>query len=98
MMTPDTGFLGPNRSCSAVLLGFLAVLLIVSGPAAFASPTSSISGTIVDPSGAVVAGATVILHDTEHGAHQRSTTNNDGSYTFPALAPGHYYIEIHSPG
>ena len=98
MMTPDKEFLGRNRACRTVLVGLLAIFFFLSSPSAWAHPTASISGTVFDPSGAVVAGATVILHDAEHGVQQSSATNDDGSYAFPALPPSHYRIEIHAPG
>ena len=98
MMTPDKEFLGPTRTCSTVLVGLLAIFSLISCQSALASSTASISGTVFDPSGAIVAGATVILHDAEHGVQQSSATNDDGSYAFPALPQGHYRIEVTAPG
>jgi hypothetical protein len=98
MMTPDKEFLGRNRACRTVLGGLLAIFFFLSFPSALASSTASISGTVSDPSGAVVAGATVILHDAEHGVQQSSATNDDGSYAFPVLPPGHYRIEVRASG
>ena len=99
MMTPDKKFLGRNRTCSAVLVSLLAIFFfLIPCPSALASSTASISGTVSDPSGAVVAGATVILHDAEHRVQQSSATNHEGSYAFPELPPGHYRIEVRAPG
>lgn len=58
----------------------------------------TLSGTVVDPSGAVIPGVAVILQCTETGWKQITTTNSDGFYAFPTLPPGHYEIEIHHPG
>ncbi len=55
MMTPDKEFLGSTRTCGAVLVGLLVIFFLISCPLALASSTASISGTVVDPSGAVVA-------------------------------------------
>jgi hypothetical protein len=98
MITPDQELLRPNRPCRAGLVYLLTLFFFLSFSSVWAKPTASISGTVFDPSGAVVSGATVILQDTEHRVQPRSATNDDGSYAFPALPPGHYRIEIHTPG
>jgi len=59
---------------------------------------ASISGTAVDPSGAVVAGAPVTLKNSVAGQQQNGTTADDGSFCFPALAPGRYQLRIDAPG
>jgi hypothetical protein len=63
-----------------------------------AAPGGSISGAVVDPSGAVIPGVAVTLLCAETGVKQIATSNSDGSYLFPALPAGHYEIEIHHPG
>ena len=59
---------------------------------------ASISGTAVDPSGAVVAGAPVTLRSSDAGQQQKGITGEDGSFSFPVLAPGHYQLRIDAPG
>jgi hypothetical protein len=54
MMTPDKDSLGRSRACRTVLVGLLAIFFFLSSPSALASSTASISGTVSDPSGAVV--------------------------------------------
>jgi len=98
MMNPDKELLERNRACRAGVTYLLNIFLFLSSLSACAQSPASISGTVFDPSGAVVTGATVILHDDERGAQQSSATNADGSYAFPALPPGHYRIEVHAPG
>ena len=65
---------------------------------ASASPLATLSGTVVDPSGAVVPGVAVSLRNTETGVQQIATTNSDGFFAFPTLPPGHYELEIRHPG
>jgi hypothetical protein len=74
------------------------VLLLLSTPPSFASDAGSISGTVVDPTGAIVQSATVILRNSATGAQERCATDADGLYTFPALPAGHYQLEIAAPG
>ena len=53
---------------------------------AFASDTASISGSITDPSGGVVAGATVTATNTGTGIANTRITNGQGFYSFQSLA------------
>ena len=97
-MKQGTEFLRRSRGHRARFLGLLGMALLVSSLSALAHPAASISGTVVDPSGAVVADATVIIHDSDHRAQQSRITDNGGAYAFPALSPGHYDIEINALG
>lgn len=73
------------------------VYLVLCGPAR-ADVAGGISGTVVDPSGAVVPAATVTLQNSGDGREQTWITSNDGSYSFPALAPGRYRIRVVARG
>jgi Carboxypeptidase regulatory-like domain len=55
--------------------------------------TGAIAGVIQDPSSAVIAGATVTLHNVDSGATQTATTNDAGAYQFSLLAPGNYTVQ-----
>jgi beta-lactamase regulating signal transducer with metallopeptidase domain len=58
----------------------------------------TISGTIFDPSGARVPGATVLLHNRETGLECKALSNDPGEYSFPRLPDGHYQLEVRAPG
>jgi len=60
--------------------------------------TATISGTITDPNGAVVPGATVTATSNETGLAKTATTNDDGSYTITFLQPGSYNISVDKTG
>src|SRR5271154_6551623 len=60
--------------------------------------TGEISGTVSDPSGAVVANVPVNLKSVEKGYTQSATTNSQGAYRFPLLAPGNYTISATAAG
>src|SRR5579862_6086617 len=60
--------------------------------------TGTVAGTVTDPSGAVVSGATVILTDVATGTPRTATTNNAGHYLFPDVNPGGYTITIVKQG
>ena len=58
----------------------------------------TISGSITDPNGAVVPGATVTVKNTDTNIAQTSTSNSDGAYTVPLLPPGPYTISAAASG
>ena len=65
--------------------------------AAAALPSSSVSGVVTDPSGAVIPGAAVhLLSDV--GASFQTTTDSAGHYSIPGLPPGIYSITAEAQG
>ncbi len=61
--------------------------------------TGAISGTVLDPSGAVVAGADVRIVNQDTGALTRTTkTDPNGSFTVPLLPVGNYTVTVESAG
>ena len=89
---------GQKRRQLAIMVRLWAVLLLISSSSSFASNTASVSGTVVDPSGAVVRAAIVTIRNSDTGVQQSRTTDAEGLYAFPALPAGHYQIEIAAPG
>ncbi len=71
----------------------MTTLILATGIAAFAQAgRGSINGTITDPSGAVVPGATVKLVDTATGVSRQTISSSAGFYTFVSLNPGVYQV------
>ncbi len=60
--------------------------------------TSSITGTITDPTGGAVQGANVELKDMATDDVRQFTSAADGSYQFTNLSPGSYQITVTQPG
>jgi hypothetical protein len=58
----------------------------------------SISGTVLDPSGAAIAGAEVILLSADGKELLRTAADKEGSFQFEKLAAGSYKIEAQAPG
>src|SRR5687767_1304674 len=77
------------------LLGFFFLLAIAS---AQVETTTSITGTVMDQSGAVFAGATVKLTNQNTGAVRETTTSGDGVYSFRSLPAGRYTIVVSARG
>jgi hypothetical protein len=65
---------------------------------AHAQATASLRGTIADPSGAVIPGATVTIRSADNGAIRKSATDPNGDYSFLQVAPGGYELVAEKPG
>jgi hypothetical protein len=79
---------------------FLPLLaLIVSVPTRLVSQaTTSLGGRVSDSSGASVPNAALQLVLTTTNATRAGTTNSNGEYQFPQLAPGRYSLTVTAPG
>src|SRR5580692_4160617 len=99
-----------SRKCSArrvmtvkkMLIGSLALLVIalMMAPSLMAQSLVSgdLTGTVTDPSGAVVSGASVSLKSDATGQTRNATTNGSGAYRFSLLSPGSYTITASASG
>lgn len=80
----------------AVLLGLL--LLVLSGTVRAQVSTASVNGVIRDQAGAVIPGATILLHSVETSVEHSSVSNNAGEYVILNLTPGRYTIQTNAKG
>lgn len=64
----------------------------------WSATTGSISGTVKDPTGAVIPGATVTVTNTATGVQMKTTTNDSGFYSFPSLPVGRYDLRVEEEG
>lgn len=90
-----------RESSSARRAMRLAAALIVTlccGIAQAQFDNGSITGTLHDASGAVVAGATVTIKNVATGVTTVLSTNQDGAYQALALIPGTYSVEASAKG
>ncbi len=79
------------------LLGFLALALLpLLAPARAVSQTGELRGIVLDPSGAAIPGARVIV--TGAGLTLQTHSGADGLFAFAALAPGIYSISLEARG
>ncbi len=63
-----------------------------------AAQTGTIRGVVQDPTGAVVAGATVTARNTSTGAERSVPSGSSGAYAIPSLVPGSYQVTAQSTG
>src|SRR6202162_3558274 len=76
------------------ILGVLLFSLALFAQANF----GRILGTVTDPSGAVISGATVSVIDTQRGLARTLTTDQAGEYNAPTLIPSTYTVRVEAPG
>jgi hypothetical protein len=79
----------------------LLVLALLMTPALFGQvdySTATLSGTVADPGGAVIPGATVTATNSSTGIAKEVKTLSDGSYRFSALPPGVYQVTTAATG
>jgi hypothetical protein len=82
-----------------IVLTVLLTLCLVTAPMFGQSlTTGSISGTVFDPSHAVVPGAVVKLKSLDTGATESASASASGGYTFNLLKPGRYEVTVKQPG
>jgi outer membrane receptor protein involved in Fe transport len=75
-------------------------LLCLGLPASYlvAASGGGLSGTVSDPNGGLVPGASVTLVNTSFRSELRSTSDSQGFYSFPALSVGLYEMTIEATG
>jgi hypothetical protein len=93
----------PNFRAASRALLFAALIptvpLVVAGTQALAqSDTSSISGTVTDPTGAVVPNAQVMARNDATGQMRSASSNSVGAYTLTNLPSGSYTVTVEAPG
>jgi Carboxypeptidase regulatory-like domain len=80
-------------------IGLLVLTVILVAALAWSqTSTTSLRGTIVDPKGAMLAGADVILANPAIGFSRATKTNGQGFYQFLEVPPSTYTLTIKSPG
>ena len=95
MPKPHTGL----WRAAAGLFSLLICTLLLLPAGAFAQEfRGTISGTVTDPSGAVVPGASVEVLQTQTGTINRTTSDKAGQYVVPFLPPGDYSITATKTG
>jgi Carboxypeptidase regulatory-like domain/TonB-dependent Receptor Plug Domain len=80
------------------LFALLIVLLLLPVFAFGQTDRATVTGTVVDPSGAVIAGAQILLTEAATGLKMTGSTNTSGLYTIPGLPVGTYTLSISSSG
>src|SRR5580692_4579460 len=96
------GILVPGRpriaAAATLLAALLLAVLAILTPIQAQETTGAINGTITDPSGAPIVGATVTASDVARGTEFPTQTNNDGAYYLTHLPVGRYALKVEAKG
>jgi hypothetical protein len=79
-------------------LGFIVCLAITGLPAFGQGVNGTVTGTVTDPTGAVVSGAAVEAANVETGARYTAASTTTGNYAIPNLPVGSYTVTATAPG
>src|SRR5215472_16447681 len=84
---------------SHITISLLTIFFLATpGPAQSPSTGAQLSGTILDPNGAVVPGATVTLHSETTGIEQSTMSDAAGRYQFLLVPAGQYTLSVQADG
>ncbi len=92
MKRPKSGFEAVS------ILAALIFSLLISQTTFAQTGTSSVSGTVTDPQGNVITGATVTLTNPDKNFSRTQVTSDSGVYSFNAVPPDTYIIEVSAAG
>jgi hypothetical protein len=84
------------RQTSSLLVLFFLALSFLWGQGE--AVNARLTGAVLDPDEAVVAGAKVTLSDSAAGFTRQLTTADDGQYTFTLIPPGRYQLKVEKEG
>ncbi|QNI32957.1 carboxypeptidase regulatory-like domain-containing protein [Alloacidobacterium dinghuense] len=85
-------------TAQAALIVFVLSLALLSSGYLYAQANAGITGTVTDPSGAVVAGASVTITNQGTGVENHATTGSAGTYAVTGLTPGVYSVAVEASG
>jgi hypothetical protein len=87
-----------KRRIGGLSLASFLVSILFAISANAQSGSSTVQGTVKDPQGNLVSGATVTLTDPAKNFTRTQQTNQDGAYVFTAIPPGTYKLDVTAPG
>jgi hypothetical protein len=82
----------------SLFVGLFIALVVTSQHAWAQEVTANITGTITDPTGAPIVGATATATDTQRGTTYNATTNDTGVYTISRIPIGEYSVKVKQTG
>ena len=87
-----------SKSVCSLTLALLCLLLVPAQRLFAQVDEGAVTGTVTDPTGAVVPNAKVTLLNTDQGLSLQSTTGSSGEYSFSPVRIGHYSVSVTAEG
>jgi hypothetical protein len=85
-------------SLFSLLVAVCVFALLFDAPLAWGQATTSVRGTITDPSGAAIPNATVHLGNTDTNLVRSASADAQGNYVFSEVLPGNYALNVEAAG
>src|SRR5215475_8633035 len=80
-------------------IAFGVLLSVFMAPVFWAqAPVGTISGTVTDPSGSIIKDAPITIRNKATGFTRQTKSENDGTYSVPALPAGEYEVQVQMQG
>src|SRR5215472_16034301 len=89
---------GASMKLSSLVVLFACFLIGVLAYGQGVGASGDLTGTVTDPSNAVVVNATVTVTDAQKGIKRPDTTDNQGQYHVLNLQPGSYNVNVEKSG
>src|SRR5450631_4585621 len=86
-----------TRRSGALVVAALGLAVTMAGAQSVGN-SGSLNGTVLDPTGAVVAGATVEIRNPVSGFDRSTTTDNDGKFAFTNIPFNPYHLTVTASG
>jgi hypothetical protein len=86
------------KSFLGILFVFLGILVTAPAGLAQVGNSANVTGTVTDPSSAVVAGATVTIHNPVSQFERSTTTDSSGNFSFPNVPFNPYHLSVKATG
>src|SRR5438552_2240051 len=91
------GRVNPMKTISQIII-VAAVVMLAAGQLQAQGATATISGTVLDPSAAAIAGASITVRNVETAFTRTVTSDDQGRYVVPELPIGDYEVQGSLPG
>lgn len=95
---PTRGFLTKRLSSWQRMFALLATVGLCASPVSAQVITGTVLGVVSDPSGALLAGVRVTVHNTKTDIDTKAKTNQSGEYVVPLLPTGTYDVSMEADG
>src|SRR5450631_707609 len=83
---------------AAAIVGTAVMLSVGAANAQSGGSATSVTGTVVDPAGAVVPSATVEIHNAVSGFDRITSTDTSGKFSIPNVPFNPYHLSVTGPG
>jgi hypothetical protein len=94
----EKGIFMTSKKLSSLWLAFVLCIAFAMPLLSQSAGTGALTGTVIDPTGAVVPGVSVLLVSLDTNQTRTATTGSDGVYKFSLLPPGNYSVRFSAPG